>query len=365
MPSMPLQGTSAVLLLLAGSAVARLESGRGGDPPPRHIPCAAPIRRAPVEFPPSLLTSLAPIPFKMHSGYINVTSSDFLFYWHFESQLDPAAEAEAAAAAPIVLWSNGGPGCSAMEGATTEHGPLVLFDVKESVLGHSGKLSANPYAWNKKAHVVYVDQPRYVGFSCGTGEYVTSSVDAGLDIVQFIKGALREALACTAHQPLAAPCAHLHPSQRRCENTHDSCLLHQTGWKATYPEHAHREWIVAAESYGGHYVPAWTGMTSQTREHGRAAIRARASRAAHGPAGRVPSAEGWRAQSSRALQTNRAPPCALRCDPRPQRQGQCRGARLHSPRQTLPPSFCTLIHCVVLWSRALCRRPVARRIESP
>lgn len=120
--------------------------------------------------------------------------------------------------APIVLWSNGGPGCSAMEGATTEHGPLVLFDIKESALGESGKLSENPYAWNKKAHVVYVDQPRYVGFSCGSGDYVSSSINAGLDIVQFIQG-----------------------------------------WKSTFPEHADREWIIAAESYGGHYIPAWAG----------------------------------------------------------------------------------------------------------
>ena len=61
-----------------------------------------------------------------------------------------------------------------MEGATTEHGPLVLFDIKESVLGHSGQLSPNPYAWNRNAHVVYVDQPRYVGFSCGTGKQQSS-----------------------------------------------------------------------------------------------------------------------------------------------------------------------------------------------
>ena len=33
-----------------------------------------------------------------------------------------------------------------MEGATTEHGPLVLFDIKESILGSSGQLSANPCA---------------------------------------------------------------------------------------------------------------------------------------------------------------------------------------------------------------------------
>ena len=119
-----------------------------------------------------------------------------------------------------------------MEGATTEHGPLVLFDIKESVLGHSGQLSPNPYAWNKHAHVVYVDQPRYVGFSCGKGPYVTTSVDAGLDIVKFIQG-----------------------------------------WKRVFPEHAHRRWIIAAESYGGHYIPAWTGAILDHNERAASAAR--------------------------------------------------------------------------------------------
>jgi carboxypeptidase C (cathepsin A) len=33
--------------------------------------------------------------------------------------------------------------------------------------------------------VLYVDQPRYVGFSFGKGKYVSNSVDAGKDIVTF------------------------------------------------------------------------------------------------------------------------------------------------------------------------------------
>ena len=134
------------------------------DPPPRKIPCDQPTPRAPVEFPDGVVGRAAH-PFKMHSGYVNVTAEDYLFYWHF------AAQADADGTAPIILCetpspsprpaaprrlslsacrsgagSNGGPGCSAMEGATTEHGPLVLFDIKESVLGHSGQLSANPCA---------------------------------------------------------------------------------------------------------------------------------------------------------------------------------------------------------------------------
>jgi len=104
-----------------------------------------------------------------------------------------------------------------MEGMTTEHGPLVLYGVKEDGVMFSGKLSKNPYAWNKQAHVLYVDQPRYVGFSCGTGDFVTSSVEAGRDMVAFLRG-----------------------------------------WRILFPEHAARSLVLATESYGGHYVPAWS-----------------------------------------------------------------------------------------------------------
>jgi carboxypeptidase C (cathepsin A) len=147
-----------------------------------------------------------PVDFAMESGYINVTATDYLFYWY------QAAAPSAPADAPVLVWSNGGPGCSAMEGATTEGGAVWLFNAKQSgTTGFAGDLSRNAYSWNAQAHLVFVDQPRYVGFSTGTGEKVRSSAAAGVDMVQFL-----------------------------------------LGWRAAYPEHAHRNIILASESYGGH-----------------------------------------------------------------------------------------------------------------
>ena len=50
---------------------------------PTALPCEKPVSKAPVKFPSDLL--LAPQEmidaFDMYSGYVNVTSQDYLFYW--------------------------------------------------------------------------------------------------------------------------------------------------------------------------------------------------------------------------------------------------------------------------------------------
>ncbi|ETV74301.1 hypothetical protein H257_11225 [Aphanomyces astaci] len=61
-----------------------------------------------------------PIDFKHYAGRLPLPSSgQELFYWLVESQDDPATD-------PIVLWLNGGPGCSSLGGFFTELGPFVV-----------------------------------------------------------------------------------------------------------------------------------------------------------------------------------------------------------------------------------------------
>ena len=83
------------------------------------------------------------------------------------------------------------------------------------------QLSTNVYAWNAHANVVVVDQPRTVGFSFGRGvpaSTVTSSVAAAADFLVFYDGLVR-----------------------------------------LFPEFRSRALVIAGESYGGHYIPAFTG----------------------------------------------------------------------------------------------------------
>ncbi|KAJ3096130.1 hypothetical protein HK100_005638 [Physocladia obscura] len=75
---------------------------------------------------------------------------DNYFFWYF-----PAAPG--VISSNLVVWFNGGPGCSSLEGLFTEHGPIMF--------NSSGSLYANPYGWHNQANVLYVEQPVGTGFS--------------------------------------------------------------------------------------------------------------------------------------------------------------------------------------------------------
>ncbi|KAK6055399.1 hypothetical protein COOONC_07098 [Cooperia oncophora] len=65
------------------------------------------------DAPPWLITDLPnldePMRSKQYTGYLNISETRKLFYWYIESENDPAND-------PVVLWLNGGPGCSSLEG---------------------------------------------------------------------------------------------------------------------------------------------------------------------------------------------------------------------------------------------------------
>lgn len=73
----------------------------------------------------------------------------------FDSQRDPDND-------PLVLWLNGGPGCSSMIGMVYENGPFTFIP-------NTTEFEKNEFAWNKKANLLYISSPQGVRMKITAG----------------------------------------------------------------------------------------------------------------------------------------------------------------------------------------------------
>ncbi|KAJ2147651.1 hypothetical protein IW142_001529 [Coemansia sp. RSA 564] len=132
-----------------------------------------------------------------YSGYLDTSEDKHFFFWFFEARNKHDET-------PIMLWLNGGPGCSSFTGLLMELGPCRV---------DGNRTVRNPHAWNDRAHIIFVDQPTNVGFSYGSD--VFTSLAAGADMVALLQLFYTE-----------------------------------------FPQYARSELHIFGESYAGHYVPA-------------------------------------------------------------------------------------------------------------
>ncbi|XP_074318420.1 serine carboxypeptidase-like 45 [Silene latifolia] len=102
--------------------------------------------------------------FKQFAGYVTVDEAQqrHLFYYFVEAETNPQSK-------PLVLWLNGGPGCSSVGyGAFMEHGPFRPTE---------NGLVVNEYSWNKEANMLYLETPVGVGFSYSSNKSFYKSVN--------------------------------------------------------------------------------------------------------------------------------------------------------------------------------------------
>ncbi|XP_030944651.1 serine carboxypeptidase-like 18 [Quercus lobata] len=107
------------------------------------------------------------LPFKLETGYISVGEVEF-FYYFVESEGNPGAD-------PLLLYFNGGPGCSALNGFLYQIGPL-----KFNITDYTGGLPTliyEPNTWTKTANVLFLDAPVGAGFSYATISEAWSAFD--------------------------------------------------------------------------------------------------------------------------------------------------------------------------------------------
>ena len=94
----------------------------------------------------------------IYSGYLKTKiEGNEYFYLYAPSQNNPST-------APIMLWLNGGPGCSSLFGFLGEVGPVTSDNFEDF-------FKKNPYSWNLNANLLAIEQPAGVGFSTTSNPY--------------------------------------------------------------------------------------------------------------------------------------------------------------------------------------------------
>ncbi|XP_022921616.1 serine carboxypeptidase-like 45 [Cucurbita moschata] len=145
-----------------------------------------------------------PVGFHHFSGYIHVDDQKHreLFYYFVEAETDPSSK-------PLVLWLNGGPGCSSLGvGAFSENGPFRP---------NGEALVKNEYSWNRVANMLYLETPAGVGFSYAHDSASHGTMDD--------------------------------------EATAKDNLIFLQRWFNKFPHYKHRAIFLTGESYAGHYIP--------------------------------------------------------------------------------------------------------------
>ncbi|KAF4346706.1 hypothetical protein F8388_024249 [Cannabis sativa] len=146
------------------------------------------------------------VSFAHYAGYVKLTPHNnhkALFYWFFHAQQNSHQK-------PLVLWLNGGPGCSSIAyGAAQELGPFLVRE--------NGTLILNKYSWNKVANMLFLEAPVGVGFS-----YTNKSNDL---------------------------------NELGDRVTAEDSYAFLNGWFQRFPAFKSHDFYIAGESYAGHYVP--------------------------------------------------------------------------------------------------------------
>jgi carboxypeptidase C (cathepsin A) len=149
----------------------------------------------------------------VYSGYVTVDerAGREIHYILVKAETNPDTK-------PLIVWYQGGPGCSGLYALFGENGP---YNIKRTGPGMTSVVYNN-LGWTKFANMLYVEQPAFVGFSYSNNQsdINTSDTKAAMDNYVFLK------LFVTTQ----------------------------------FPEYSGRDLWFTGESYGGVYVPMLSNL---------------------------------------------------------------------------------------------------------
>ncbi|XP_028776300.1 serine carboxypeptidase-like 40 isoform X1 [Neltuma alba] len=142
-----------------------------------------------------------------YGGYVTVDKIAGRAFYYYFVEAQPSHRHKL----PLLLWLNGGPGCSSLGyGAMQELGPFRV--------NSDGKtLQTNKYAWNYAVNVLFLESPAGVGFSYSNK---TSDYDNNGD-----------------------------------RRTATDNYVFVRNWLERFAEYKNSDFYIAGESYAGHYIP--------------------------------------------------------------------------------------------------------------
>ncbi len=154
------------------------------------------------------------------TGYvvINATTGSSMFYWQV-NKFNTVIENDLVNPTPIIMWLQGGPGCSSEEGNLFEFGPWFYNST-------TGTLQIRENNWALDHHLLFIDNPLGAGFSFAVtdAEYVTTEEQFADNLYYMMQ---------------------------------QMALDHPTWFTRNRPLY------IFGESYGGHWVPTITGRILQ------------------------------------------------------------------------------------------------------
>ncbi|MFN9980167.1 MAG: S10 family serine carboxypeptidase-like protein, partial [bacterium] len=102
---------------------------------------------------------------------------------------------------PLLIWLNGGPGCSSMDGLFLENGPFRFLMPGQSYEHYQGtqqqdtsqcRIEINPFSWHKApAYTLYIDQPVGTGLSFSKkSNWAKNDLEVNVDFYAFLQNFL-------------------------------------------------------------------------------------------------------------------------------------------------------------------------------